>query len=439
MKNLINLNENIQSYGFAPPKYYALSSLTALGGLAGIGSVVSGGSSIAGTAANVAMQAQTNAMNERLTREGWDRQSDEAEKAREFNANEAEKAREYYSESEQVKRREDAGLNTAMVASNSATTGASASGSPASLSSPIPAQSPQIDGSALGDALSNYFGFKTAESNISKAGAETKRLYQQIEFEKASNKINLNILNTTLDNLSKAGELTSKQIEQAQTTINAEKHKVSIAKVGLFNEWMSDRMSSINQTFNSVNGLHIIEVNYEKLSLYTQELRARLHMFKTETYTQWRKRLSATDNRNVTEGRDFNQQDGSSSKWNLGGELSAKAGNGIIGGSVNVNGGYESSSSSVTSQGTSSSVNTGYSEQFEEYFVDTRAGQLLCEVDACVSELDDVINKRGKYTTGDWRELRNYLINRITEINTSYETWEMLYYNKAHTSTRKDF
>lgn len=424
----LNFTHDIRFSGYGSRRHFAI-------GL-GIGSIAS---SVGGSVANAVMQAETNAMNERLTKEGWDRQAEEAQIARDFNASEAEKSREYYSETEQVKRREEAGLNTAMVASNSATTGASGSVSPASISSPLPAKSPQIDGRALGDALSNYFGFKISQANISKAGAETKRLYQQIEFEKASNQINLNILNTTLDNLRKVGDLNDKQIEQAQTTINAEKHKISLAKVGLFNEWFGDRMASINQTFNSINGLHIIEVNFDRLNLYTQELRARLQMFKTETYTQWRKRLSSTDNRNVTEGRDFNQQDGSSSKWNLGGELSAKAGNGIIGGSVNVNGGYESSNTSVTSQGTSSSINNGYSEQFEEYFVDTRAGQLLGEVDACVSELDDVINKRGKYTQGDWRELRNYLINRITEINTSYETWEMLYYKPAHSSTQQGF
>lgn len=438
MKNVINYNHNFLYSGYGNPKHYAISA--AVGSLiAGIGAAVGGG-------ATAISQYATNSDNQELTREGWDRQEREAARQRIFNRDEAEKAREYYSEEAVMQRRESVGLNTAMVASESATSGPSASGSPASLNAPIPNQAPNIGavGTAISDAISNYFGFKSTESEIAKAGAETQRLYQDVAFHRVADNMNLRIISTNLSNLQKAGELTDAQIKQVQTLIDAEKHKISSAKVALYNDFMSTRFAGLNYAVNAVQGMHMIEVDYQKMNQYTMELRARIGMYKASHHTEWKSRAKGVLNGNTSEGKDVNQQDGWQKKWQLHGVYDAGTNAHVnapfvagldVHANVEVGGQYGKDSHHNTSETTSQLRMNGYSDEYEEYFVNTRAGQLLCELDACTAELDDVVNQRGRYSKGDWRELRNLLTERIIEINTSYDTWEMLYYNPAHQST----
>ena len=119
MKHIISYSQSSLFANYGNPKHYAIS--------AGLGALIGGLASATASGVSGGLQYSTNSKNEALTREGWKLQTEEAERARDFNSEEAEKAREYYSEEAVMERRKKAGLNTALSGSDSATSGAVAS------------------------------------------------------------------------------------------------------------------------------------------------------------------------------------------------------------------------------------------------------------------------------------------------------------------------
>lgn len=178
----------------------------------GIGSAVSGA---AGAAASITSTHLTNQANKEIAKETNETQlkiheddrkfnaeeaektrefnAEEAEKARQFNAEEAQKSREWNSESEVMKRRAEAGLNTAVTGDSGTSGGSSASASGPSASGPSASApsapslvTPQMQPLPIGEAVTNYIdtllNVAKTRSDILGGKAQAKRDLAQADF-----------------------------------------------------------------------------------------------------------------------------------------------------------------------------------------------------------------------------------------------------------------
>lgn len=224
----------------------------------GIGSAVSGA---AGAAASITSTHSTNQANKEIAKETNETQlkiheddrkfnaeeaeksrefnAEEAEKARQFNAEEAQKSREWNSESEVMKRRADAGLNTAVTGESGTTGGSSASATgPAASSSQASAPSspllvtPQMQPLPIGEAVTNYIdtllNVAKTRTDILGGKAQAKRdlaqadyTAEQAEHQRIINEWTPQTCRATFDNLVSKTNLNKADIDLKNANLEA--------------------------------------------------------------------------------------------------------------------------------------------------------------------------------------------------------------------------
>lgn len=208
----------------------------------GIGSAVSGA---VGAAASITSTHLTNEANKEIAKETNETQlkiheddrafnAEEAEKARQFNAEEAQKAREWNSESEVMKRRAEAGLNTAITGENGTSGGSSASATGPSASAPSAPSlvTPQMQPLPIGEAVTNYIDtlldVAKTRSDILGGKAQAKRdlaqayyTAEQVEHQRIINEWTPQTCRATFDNLISKTNLNKADISLKDANLEA--------------------------------------------------------------------------------------------------------------------------------------------------------------------------------------------------------------------------
>lgn len=409
MKHIINYWENSLSYGFGSRKHYAIS--------AGLGAMIAGLASATAAGVGSGLQYSTNSKNANLTREGWKLQTEEAERAREFNSEEAEKAREYYSEQSVMNRRKEAGLNTALSGSESATSGASASGSAGSLSSPIPMQVPQFGeiGNALSQAIGNYFNFKQLELQGAKVSADTAKVLQDTIQDKAMFEVSMRMQNTTWQNLLKTQEHLDLQNTELKNAIRIQRLHVNEVHNQFYNEWVTREMAKNNVKIEGGKFILMYEKDLENIKLNARNFANELKLRKTDTQFKYggRSRFGSTfdQNNSNTEG----------SQWSINGKYhyGASASAGIAGfGNVGGNTGLEIGGNYSSSQQRTTAEMVGISSSSESTFANSEVGQILAKVEGALMTLEapDLSD-----------ELKRHAIDILLRANYSFEAYQAYY------------
>lgn len=428
MKHLINYNYDTLSCGYASPRkcyYYGIEAAIIGGIVGGIGAAVGGSAQAAGMAA-------ANSDNAELTREGWDLQSKEAELARRFNAAEAAKARDYYSEVNIMKRRSEAGLNTAMVATNSATSGPAATGPAASIGAPIPMQNvgngaaAAIQGAAdtLSNAVQASIDYKKAskdientDANTKKTNAETQKVLDDNVRAAAINNMTLEQINLNIENALKDGTYKDLQNEGMRITLAAERQ--GIDKVGLdaYTSWRATKMQEANIKFEAGKFMYDYQKSMAEIKNQGKQYILQLKTQMEDMRFKYGKRKISTSSVNQTDGVNINRQEGSNSMWNINGKVGA---GGHIPGIASVHGeisgGYQSSDSEMESQGYSTTNSMSTNDQFEEHFANTDVGRELSRAEAYMEILDSPV-----YSD----ELKKQAAEGMLNLNLSVRAWAM--------------
>lgn len=411
MKHIVNYWQSFHLCGYGNPKHYTI-------GL-GLGSMIAGLASATAAGVNGGLQYAANSKNEKLTREGWKLQTEEAERARQFNADEAEKAREYYSEESVMERRKNAGLNTALSGSDSATSGASASGSAGSIGSPIPMQAPQFGdiGTALSEAIGNYFGFKQADIQGQKMKAETAQILQDTIHDRAMHEVSIRMTTQNFYNLQKMGEELSIKNMQLRNATRLEHLHVNEVFNRFYNDWVTIQMAKDNVKIDGGKFILMYEKDRAKIMADARNFANSLKLQKTDLQYKYggRSRVGSTFDQSTSETE--------GSQWNINGKYHADASaNGGMPGvakvgvsaGIEIAGGYSSSQ-----QGTTAEM-VGISSSSEASFANEEVAQIIARVEGALIVLESPDSSD---------EVIRNAIDVILRANYSFEAF-MMYYEK---------
>lgn len=380
----------------------------AIGAIIGAAGLSAAGS-IASTAVGGAFQGAINKETMKFNREEAEKNrefnSEEAEKNRDFQSQEAEKVREYYSEAEIMKRRSEAGLNSAVVGGNTSApaatgspSGSAASGSAASFGGSSVPSIPNFLGDAaniintLADAdgkvtrnnIDKKTGLQRAISDIAKTTAETVGQQQQNDF-------NINYF--------------QKQLALADEAVTASKLDNELRKLNKFNInnqiqngieeayflYVQNNTQLFNSLLNAENFAHQWEQDKREIQLKIEEYKA---AWNNMSFTHG-SRKSGSISTSSQGGTSHTTTDGSN--WNINGNIKVGYKSSSLPGSKGLNaegsigGGYGSTYTTSTSgfdnMGTSVSTN----EQ-NESFANSQLGQFAVEITA----LWDIANDSSK-------------------------------------------
>lgn len=428
MKHLLNYNYDTLSCGYASPRkcyYYGIEAAI-------IGGIVAGVGAAAGGAAQAAGMSAANADNADLTREGWDLQSKEAELARRFNAAEAEKARDYYSEVNIMKRRSEAGLNTAMVAGQSATSGPAATGPAASIGSPIPMQNvgagvgAAIQGAAdtLSNAVDASINYKKSakdlentDANTKKTIADTQKVLDDNVRAAAIHNMTLEQINLQIENALKDGTFKDLQNEGMKITLAAERQGLDNVSSAMYNAWRETKMKEANIKFEAGKFMFEYQRDMAEIKNQGKQFILTLKQQKEDMRYKYGRRRIYSAGRNQTDGVNVNHQEGSNNMWNVNGKIAGSAGfKGVASASAEISGGYQSSSSEMESKGYSTTNSMSTNDQFEEHFANTDVGRELSKAEGYMEILESPVYSE---------ELKREAAEGILHLNLSVRAWAM--------------
>lgn len=412
MKSIINYNYDTLSCGYASPKKCGIEAI-----IAGVGVGLAATSATAqGIGAAVA-----NKSNEKLTREGWKLQMEEAERNRLFNAKEAEKAREFYSESAIMGRRAEAGLNTAMTASESAQSGAVASGSPASLGSPIPMQNVgQASVSGLDTAMMALDVISKVRSNnvdVLLKKEQVKGAALDNMLKEVTKNVTVEMQNQTLRNLVKSGEYLDLQNSQLKQAMQIERYT---ANQGMMVSYQQYRLNRAQETKTRMEALQIAHGAEAWQTAWVAEQKRYWNDFllrsKTASWQTGGYRDSSSTDTNTLNSNSLTDK-GKHSNWSVSGGVSASAGF-PIGASVNahIDGSYNSGSTERTSVGVSEISELGVSTNEREFIQNDDVAQLSLKALKLIEEYETNPNLTPHIREAMMRELEN--------LNTSYQLYQ---------------
>lgn len=386
------------------------------------GSIASAAIGAAGVGLNAGAQFQANAQNEELTREGWALQQEEAEKSRQFNSEEAAKSRDYYNELSVLERRQQAGLNVAMTGSESASTGASASSSPGSISSPTPMKA--VDafsqlGPIVAEALGIYNNTRNADSDVRKKLAELRGINLDNALKEATNNISVDIQNQTLENLKKTGEIMDLQSEQVRQAISIERQHANQARLVAWYQWRNSKREEFNTMREGIKTMSDIEnfnrSFFEMQRNFAQSLRRE---YKDMAY-KYGKRVTDASNENTSYSSAWSNLKGTvksiAGSLTTSGQVEAGVpGFGKVTGKVetSINGQYQSNSQQ--SNGFTDTSSLGMSTQSSYTIEDDALAQISAEVIAICDEYD-----KGGHT----KEYVNFLIDKLMNLNLSFDMY----------------
>lgn len=412
MKSIINYNYDTISCGFASPKKCGIEAL-----IAGLGL----GLTAATTTAQGIGSASANATNEKLTREGWKLQMEEAERNRQFNASEAEKTRDFYSESSIMARRAEAGLNTAMTASESAQSGATATGSPASLSSPIPMQNV---GEAAVSGLSTAMASLDVLSKVRSGNADVLLKKEQVKgialdnmLKEVTKNVTVEMQNETLRNLVKSGKYLDLQNAQLQQAMQIERYT---ANQGMMISYQQFRLQRAQETKTRMESLQIAHGAEAWQTAWVAEqkrywndflLRAKSASWQNGGY----KDTINTDRESINS--DSRTDKGEDSRWNISGGVSASAGL-PIGANVSghVEGGYNSGSTEKTSVGVAEISETGMSTTEREFIQNNDFAKLSYKALKIIDEYENNPNLT--------KDIRQAMMRELENLNMSFQLYQ---------------
>lgn len=414
-------------------------------GSSALGAIIQGVSSItaAGLSSGLSAGSTANA-NKRgvyLTREMWDKQVAEAQRNREWNAEQAALARDYYSESSVAQRMEDAGLNTALVAGNSATSGASASSSPASLGSPSPQQAADFGSlSQLGDV-----GLKILQGQ--KLSEETKSVAQQryIDGEMASITLSEHIAN--MRKLTADTKLTSANTSRAEfdTTIAKsfamQTQRAQLQQIHLFSflKFQEQRLASNKAKFDANLAMANWETNRSQINLMARRYRDDFVLnLERLRFDSGSRRISSrsgsrsvnlSDSQNSSRTNNFDVQVGLAVSAGVNASANAATSVGVplvaseslgVGVGADARFGVDGSLSSGVSE--TSSISESFSDsrgmsqtdQFEERFVNTTIGKMISRCEAMIMIVEDPKSSREQVMKA---------LNEMVSIDTDFEAY----------------
>lgn len=379
-----------------------LGSTVVAAGVTAAGSMASAGM---GMAAQSAMNKEAMKFNREEAEKNREFQSEEAEKNREFQSEEAQKVRDYYSEAEIMKRRSEAGLNSAVAGGNTSSpaatgspSGSAPSGSAASFGgSSLPSipnflgeaavildKLADADGKVTRNKIDKKTGLQRAISDIAKTTAETVGQTQQNEF-------NLQYF--------------QKQLALADEAVTGAKLDNELKKLQKFNIdnqiqngieeayflYVENNTKLFNSLLTAENFAHQWEQDKREIQLKIEEYKA---SWNNMSYTHG-SRKSGSISTSSQGGTSHTTTDGSN--WNINGNIKVGYKSSSFPGSKGLNaegsiaGGYGSSYTTATSgfdnMGTSVSTN----EQ-NESFANSQLGQFAVEITA----LWDIANDSSK-------------------------------------------
>ena len=409
MKHIISYSQSSLYSNYGSPKHFAISAT--------LGSIISGVAAAAAGGMSAASTFATNSANRELTREGWKLQQEEAEKARQFNAEEAAKAREYYSEEAIMRRRASAGLNTALSGSDSATSGAVASGSPASISSPIPMQAPDLSfvGTALSQAIGNYFGFKQAEIQGGKISADTEKVLQDIVQDKAMHEVSLRMNTQMFENLKRTGEELTLKNTQLRNAVRLERIHVNEVFNRFYNDWVTQQMARDNVKIEGGKFLLMYQKDRAKIMTDARNFANSLKLQKTDLEYKYggRARMGSS--------YDQNTSNTSGSQWNINGKYHADAsahGRVPLVAGVDVSAGIEIGGSYGRHGQETTAEMVGITSSAESVFANSDVGKAIAEVEGALLVLE---------SPDSTQEAINNAIDLILRANYSFEAFQMYY------------
>lgn len=412
MKSIINYNYDTLSCGFASPKKCGIESI-----IAGLGL----GLTAATTTAQGIGMASANATNEKLTREGWKLQMEEAERNRQFNASEAEKTRDFYSESSIMARRAEAGLNTAMTASESAQSGATATGSPASLSSPIPMQNV---GEAAVSGLSTAMASLDVLSKVRSGNADVLLKKEQVKgialdnmLKEVTKNVTVEMQNETLRNLVKTGKYLDLQNSQLQQAMQIERYT---ANQGMMISYQQFRLQRAQETKTRMESLQIAHGAEAWQTAWVAEQKRYWNDFLLRAKTaSWQsggyKDSLKTDRESINS--DSRIDKGEDSRWNISGGVSASGGF-PIGANVSghVEGGYNSGSTEKTSVGVAEISETGISTTEREFIQNNDFAKLSYKALKIIDEYENNPNLT--------KDIRQAMMRELENLNMSFQLYQ---------------
>lgn len=409
MKHIINYSQTSLFSNYGSPRHFAIS--------AGVGAMIAGLASATAAGVNGALQYSTNSKNRDFTREGWKLQSEEAEKARDFNSEEAEKAREYYSESAIMQRRKDAGLNTALSGSESATSGPSASGSGASLSSPIPMEAPQFGeiGNALSEAIGNYFGFKQAELQGVKISSDTEKVLQDIVQDRAMHEVSINMNTQIFENLKRTGEEISLKNTQLRNAVRLERIHVNEVFNRFYNDWVSTQMARDNVKIEGGKFLLMYQKDRAKIMTDARNFANSLKLQKTDLEFRYGARARSGSS------YDQNSSSTSGSQWNINGKYQASAsahGRVPMVAGVDVSAGIEIGGTYGRHGQETTAEMVGITSSSESIFANSDVGKVISQVEGALLVLESPDSSK---------EVIDNAIDLILRANYSFEAFQMYY------------
>lgn len=409
MKHIISYSPSSLFSNYGNPKHYAIS--------AGLGALIAGLASATAGAVNGGLQYSANSKNEALTREGWKLQTEEAEKSRHFNADEAEKAREYYSEEAIMARRKEAGLNTAMSGSDSATSGASASGSAGSFGSPIPMQAPQFGaiGSGLAEAIGNYFGFKQADIQGKKTDAETQRILQDIVHDKAMHEVSIRMTTQNFYNLKKMGEELDIKNAQLRNATRLEHLHVNEVFNRFYNDWVTIQMAKDNVKIDGGKFILMYEKDRAKIMADARNFANSLKLQKTDLQYKYGGRAR------IGSSYDQSSSETNGSQWNINGKYHAEAsahGRVPMVAGVDVSAGVDIGGSYGRHGQETTAEMVGITSSSEASFANDEVAQIISRVEGALIVLESPDSSD---------EVIRNAIDVILRANYSFEAFQMYY------------
>lgn len=409
MKHIISYSQSSLFSNYGNPKHFTV-------GL-GLGSMIAGLASATAAGVNGGLQYAANTKNEKLTREGWKLQTEEAQRARDFNSDEAEKAREYYSEEAVMERRKKAGLHTALSGSDSATSGAVASGSAGSLGSPLPMQAPQFGdiGTALSQAIGNYFGFKQAEIQGGKISVDTEKVLQDIVQDKAMHEVSLRLNTQMFENLKRTGEELTLKNTQLRNAVRLEKIHVNEVFNRFYNDWVTQQMAKDNVKIEGGKFLLMYQKDRAKIMTDARNFANSLKLQKTDLEYKYggRARMGTS--------YDQNSSNTSGSQWNVNGKYHADAsahGRVPLVAGVDVSAGVEIGGSYGRHGQETTAEMVGITSSAESIFANSDVGKAIAEVEGALLVLESPDSSQ---------EAINNAIDLILRANYSFEAFQMYY------------
>lgn len=412
MKSIINYNYDTLSCGYASPKKCGIEAIVAAVGV--------GLTAATATAQGVGM-ASANDKNEKLTREGWKLQMEEAERNRQFNASEAEKTRDFYSESSIMARRAEAGLNTAMTSSESANSGATATGSPASISSPMPMQNV---GEAAVTGLSTAMASLDVLSKVRSTNADVLMKKEQVKgvaldnmLKEVTKNVTVEMQNETLRNLVKTGNYLDLQNAQLQQAMQIERYT---ANQGMMISYQQFRLQRAQETKTRMESLQIAHGAEQWQTAWVAEqkrywsdflLRAKSASWQNGGYKD--KSSTARDSINS----DSRTDKGKESSWNVSAGVSASAGLPIGANvSAHVEGGYNSASSEKTSVGVAEISETGMATTEREFIQNNDFAKLSYKALKLIEEYENNPNLTPN--------IRQAMMRELEHLNVSFQLYQ---------------